>query len=65
MARFTLVIVALLAVFDLSLSIPYSCIPISPYGEGIVSLPDGTTVAGTLGGSIYGSGALAAAAADY
>ena len=65
MARLTLVLVALLGILGLSLSIPYPYISLSPHGQGVVLLPGGVTAAGSFDGSIYGSGALAAAAADY
>ena len=67
MARFTLILVAFAASLALGFSIPYYIpyISLSPHGNGIVMLPDGTTAAGAFDGSVYGQGALAAAAADY
>ena len=65
MARFPLVLFALLAALGLGHSIPNPYIPFSPTGEGTVLLPGGPAAAGFFDGSIYGSGALAAAAADY
>ena len=65
MARFTPILITLLASLGFALSVPYPYIPLSPNGHGLVILPDGTSVYGNFDGSIYGSGALAGAAADY
>ena len=65
MARFTSLLLTVLAALGLALSTAYSYILLPLHGHGVIMLPDGTSVYGAFGGSAYGGGALAAAAGDY